>query len=90
MAADRISKETAELIALPPYTWETQTVKFLLNQKKISDNIERVPVNQPLYDSVIEHGIESPILSMPSYYPIAGSQRLRAMREIVEDTETEV
>ena len=83
MAADRISKETAELVALPPYTWETRSVKFLLNQKKIYQNIERVPINQPLYDSIEKHGIESPILCMPNYYPIAGSQRMRVMWEIV-------
>lgn len=83
VAADRISKETAELVALPPYTWETRSVKFLLNQKKIYQNIERVPVNEPLYDSVLKYGIKSPILCMPNYYPIAGSQRLRVMWEIV-------
>ena len=35
-------------------------------------------------ESLIEHGMKSPILTMPSYYPIAGSQRLRAMQEIVK------
>ena len=83
MAADRISKKTAELVALPPYTWETRSVKFLLNQKKIYQNIERVPLNEPLYNSILKHGIESPILCMPNYYPIAGSQRMRVMWEIV-------
>ena len=33
-------------------------------------------------ESLTEHGMKSPILTMPSYYPIAGSQRLRAMLEI--------
>ena len=87
MAADRISKETAELVALPPYTWETRSVKFLLNQEKIYKNIDRVPINQPLYDSIVEHGIKSPILCMPNYYPIAGSQRMRALWEIVRKRE---
>ena len=79
MAADRISKETAELIALPPFDIEQRSVKFLLNQPTVRDNIHKVPVNEPLMESLIEHGMKSPILTMPSYYPIAGSQRLRAM-----------
>jgi hypothetical protein len=82
VAADRISKETAELIALPPFDIETRSVKFLLNQPTVRDNIHKVPVNEPLMESLIEHGMKSPILTMPSYYPIAGSQRLRAMLEI--------
>jgi len=34
-------------------------------------------------DSVEQFGIMSPILTMPHYYPIAGSQRLRALWELV-------
>ena len=83
MAADRISKETAELIALPPFERETRSVKFLLNQPTVRDNIHKVPVNEPLKESLIEHGMKSPILTMPISYPIAGSQRLRVMWEIV-------
>ena len=48
MAADRISKETADLVALPPYEWEVCTVRFLLYEPKIMENIERVPINEPL------------------------------------------
>ena len=84
MAADRISKETAELIALPPFSRENQTVGFLLQTKTIKENIHKVPINEPLMESVILHGIKSPILTMPSYYPIAGSQRLRVLHEIVD------
>lgn len=84
MAADRISKETAELIALPPYTIEVQKVKFLLNQEIVYKNIERVPLNEPLYKSIEKDGILNPILCMPSYYPIAGSQRIRALWELVK------
>jgi len=84
VAADRISKETAELIALPPFDIEQRSVKFLLNQPTVRDNIHKVPVNEPLMESLIEHGMKSPILTMPSYYPIAGSQRLRAMQEIIK------
>ena len=60
MAADRISKETAELIALPPFDRETRSIKFLLNQPTVRDNIHKVPVNEPLMESLIEHGMTIP------------------------------
>lgn len=85
MAADRISKETAELIALPPFDRETRTVKWLLEQKTVRENIHKVPVNEPLLESIMAHGIKSPILTMPSYYPIAGSQRMRCFHHLVEN-----
>ena len=83
VAADRISKELADRIPLPPFTVETQKVKFLLNQKAVSQNIHKVPLNHKLMDSVEQFGIMSPILTMPHYYPIAGSQRLRVLWELV-------
>lgn len=83
VAADRISKELAESIPLPPFTVEFQKVKFLLNQPVVVKNIKKVPLNHPLMESVEQHGIMSPILTMPNYYPIAGSQRLRALWELV-------
>ena len=79
VAADRISKETAELVNIPPYTVERRSVKFLLNQKKVYQNIERVPLNTKLLDSIEKDGLMNPILTMPNYYPIAGSQRMRAL-----------
>ena len=90
MAADRISKELAETIPLPPFTIEFQKVKFLLNQKTVVKNIKKVPLNNELMESIERDGILSPILTMPSYYPIAGSQRLRVLSEIPELWEQEV
>jgi len=84
VAADRISKELAESIPLPPFTVEFQKVKFLLNQKAIIKNIRKVPLNHELMESIERDGILSPILTMPSYYPIAGSQRIRALLELVQ------
>ena len=84
MAADRISKELADGIPLPPFTIEFQKVKFLLNQKAVSKNIRKVPLNRELMESVERDGILSPILVMPNYYPIAGSQRIRALLELVQ------
>ena len=87
MAADRITKEAAELIAIPPLTVEVQSVKFILNQQKVRENINGVPVNQPLLESIREHGIMSPILTMNNYWPIAGSQRICALWELIKTEE---
>ena len=83
MANDRISRATAELVPLPPHTWYVRSINWLLEQPKVKENIKSVPLNQKLCDSLYEHGMLSPILTMPNWYPIAGSQRLRAYAEIV-------
>ena len=36
MAYDRISRETAELVKLPPNTWYVRTVGWLLEQEKVA------------------------------------------------------
>ena len=85
MACDRISRETAEVIPLPPHTWYIRTVKWVLDQPKVKENITSVPLNEPLLKSLKEHGMKAPVLCMPNWYPIAGSQRMRAMYEIVNN-----
>tara|TARA_B100000029_G_scaffold294753_1_gene288078 strand:- start:1017 stop:1574 length:558 start_codon:yes stop_codon:yes gene_type:complete len=84
MAKDRISRETAEQVPLPPHTWYVRSIEWLLEQPKVKENIKSVPLNKPLMKSLREHGMKSPILTMPNWYPIAGSQRLRALHEIVK------
>ena len=90
MANDRISRATAELIPLPPHTWYVKKLGWLLKQPKVKENIKAVPLNKPLYKSVFAHGIKAPFLVMPNWYPIAGSQRLRAASELEELGEEEV
>ena len=90
MADDRISRATAELIPLPPHTWYVRKLKWLLDQPKVKENIKAVPLNEPLLESISEHGIKAPFLVMPNWYPIAGSQRLRAASELEELGEEEV
>ena len=85
MASDRISRSTAELIPLPPHTWYIRSIEQLLNQPKVKENIHNVPLNKPLMESLREHGMSAPILVMPNWYPIAGSQRLSALHEIVNN-----
>ena len=84
MADDRVSRETAELIPLPPHTWYVRTIGWMLEQDKVKENIANVPPNQPLIDSLRQHGVKSPILCMPNWYPIAGSQRMRAALDLPE------
>ena len=84
MADDRVSRETAELIPLPPHTWYVRTIGWMLEQEKVKENIANVPPNQPLIDSLRQHGVKSPILCMPNWYPIAGSQRMRAALDLPE------
>ena len=83
MSNDRISRKTAELVPMPDHTWYVRTINWLLEQPKVKENILNVPLNQKLCDSLYDHGMKSPILVMPNWYPIAGSQRLRAYAEIV-------
>ena len=83
---NRIKKETAELIAFPPVTWYTKPVYWLIEQKVFADNFHRIPVQEALVQDLFMKGIEAPMLVMPNWYPICGSQRLRACVEIREQT----
>ena len=65
MADDRVSRETAELVPLPPHTWYVRKISWILTQKTVKQNIEKVPINEPLMESLKEHGMKSPILTMP-------------------------
>ena len=85
MASDRIGKETADLIPFPPTEWTTKTVLWLIEQETFLKNFHRVPVLPSLVESLKKHKMINPILVMPNWYPIVGSQRLRACRAIYEE-----
>jgi len=89
MASDRIGKITANLIAVPPFEIRKVTTNFVLNQETVRKNIERVPVNSQLVDSILKEGIRNPHLCMADWYPLAGSQRIRAalyIKETIDET----
>ena len=89
MASDRIGKITANLIAVPPFEIRKVTTNFVLNQETVKENIERVPVNSQLVDSILKEGIRNPHLCMADWYPLAGSQRIRAalyIKETIDET----
>ena len=79
---NRIKKETAELIAFPPVTWYTRPVEWLIQQETFAKNFENIPVQEGLVKDLLKNGIQAPILVMPNWYPICGSQRLRACVDI--------
>ena len=84
MASDRIGGKAAELVAVPPYEIIFTTTDRLLTEPTVAQNIHNVPANEPLIASIKENGIKNPFLSMKSWYPIAGSQRLRAVQILKE------
>ena len=77
----RVNKKTSELVAIPPTTWYVRTVSWLLEQEEFEKNYNQIPVNLSLFESLERDGMINPILVMPNWYPIAGSQRLRACKE---------
>lgn len=81
---NRIKKETAELIAFPPTTWYTKSVGWLIEQQTFAENFHNIPIQEELVEDLLKNGIEAPMLVMPNWYPICGSQRLRACVDICE------
>ena len=85
MASDRIGETAANLVAVPPYEIVSVDTNHLFEQPQVMENIEEVPVNQPLIDSIKVKGILNPFLCMKMWWPIAGSQRIRAVYEIKKE-----
>ena len=82
MASDRIGKTAANLVAVPPFEVRAITTNFILSQPTVAENINNVPLNEPLVESILKEGIKNPHLCMNNWYPIAGSQRIRAVSHI--------
>ena len=85
MASDRLDKNTAQLFPIPEHTWHWGVASKILEQPKVKENIHVVGLNVPLYESLKrEPVIYNPFLCMDNWWPIVGSQRLRAIQEIRE------
>jgi len=84
MASDRIGIKSAKLVAVPPFEIRDVTTDFILQQPTVKENIQNVPVNKRLVDSIYNEGIKNPHLCMTNWYPLAGSQRIRAALHIKE------
>ncbi len=85
MASDRIGQKAAELVGVPPFEIRQVTTDFMLEQPQVAENIMQVPLNEKLMNSIKENGIINPHLCMKQWYPLAGSQRIRAVAEIKKD-----
>ena len=85
MASDRIGKTSAKLVGVPPFEIVVVSSDFMLEQAQVKDNIRNVPVNQPLVDSILKENMLNPFLCMKDWYPLAGSQRIRAVLHIKEN-----
>ena len=84
MVSDRVGRTSANLVAVPPFEVRKVTTNFVLKQETVDRNIESVPLNEPLVESIRNEGMKNPILTMANWYPLAGSQRLRAVAHIKE------
>ena len=82
MASDRIGEKSANLVGVPPFEVRQVTTDFMLSQPQVAENIMQVPLNKKLMYSIKENGIKNPHLCMKQWYPLAGSQRLRAVAQI--------
>ena len=85
MASDRIGIKSAKLVAVPPFEVRAVTTDFILQRPTVTENIRNVPVNERLVDSIYNEGIKNPHLCMTNWYPLAGSQRIRAALYIKEN-----
>lgn len=83
----RIDKAKAERLmeSWPPHRWYERSVLWLLQQPTNQKNVKKVPLNEPLLESIRENGFQSPFLTTDSWYPITGSQRLRAAMELPDE-----
>jgi len=85
MVSDRVGRTAANLVAVPPFEVRKVTTNFILKQETVDRNIHSVPLNEPLVESLLKEGMKNPILTMADWYPLAGSQRLRAVVHIKEE-----
>jgi len=88
MASDRVSVDTCKLIGVPPYEVRSVTTRFVLQQEEVKKNIHKVPLNEKLVKSILNEGIKNPSLHLANWYPLAGSQRIRAVQHIVENIDS--
>ena len=85
MVSDRIGMKSANLVAQPPFEIRKVSTNFILGQDTVAKNIRKVPLNEPLVESIQKEEMKNPILTMTNWYPLAGSQRIRAIAHIKDN-----
>lgn len=82
MASDRLDKDKINTFPLPGISWYFKKASYILNQPVVSKNIDSPAINEKLMENIKEEGILNPILCASTWWPIVGSQRLKAIYEI--------
>ena len=85
MVSDRIGMKSANLVAQPPFEIRKVSTNFILGQDTVAKNIRKAPLNEPLVENLLKEGMKNPILTMTNWYPLAGSQRIRAIAHIKDN-----
>ena len=88
MVSDRTGKKAAGLVDVPPFEVRKVTSNFILVQPTVAENIRKVPINEPLVESLLKEGMKNPVLTMKNWYPLAGSQRIRAIAHIKDNIDS--
>ena len=86
----RMPAEQAErcVEAWPHHSWHFRSLTHLFHDFEQHNDIERIKeitLNEPLMESIREGGFVNPLLFTHSWYPICGSQRLRAALELTKE-----
>ena len=66
----------------PVHYWCKRSINQLLKHPKNIEHIKNVPLNKNLLKSIKKEGFLSPFLVLDTWYPVCGSQRLRAAQEM--------
>jgi hypothetical protein len=67
----------------PEHRWYYRSIDWLL-QQPLNKHIKNITLNEPLLKSIKEGGFINPFLFTDKWYPICGSQRLRAAMELTK------
>ena len=79
----RLTPHKAEecIDAWPEHRWHYRDLEWWL-QRPVNKSIAGITLNEPLLESIKESGFVNPFLCTDKWYPICGSQRLRAAMEL--------
>jgi hypothetical protein len=79
----RLPANTADALVecWPEHRWYYRDLEWIL-KRPINKNIKNITLNEPLLESIKEGGFINPFLFTDKWYPICGSQRLRAAMEL--------
>jgi len=79
----RLPPNTADQLieCWPEHRWYYRDLEWIL-KRSINKGISNITLNEPLLESIKDSGFVNPFLFTDKWYPICGSQRLRAAQEL--------